>query len=132
LSPLFRRRILALSIPLVTWACVSLPPEPEFYPPPANCPPGDRTDWYLDAEAPKAKSIRWVQVSAADRDSACQAAMWEDGAALCAYTWGASGVVYATLPRWHYPTWLREHEECHTQGWRHDQRLARRAKKDPG
>lgn len=116
-----RRRLIAILIPLVT-ACAAQPPEPEYYDPPqaSTCPPGDRTDWYLDPTAPRADVVRWVVGAGRGPDSSiCY------GSLACAYVFERGdrhrnvGVIYASVPRWAAPEWLREHEECHTLGWRH-------------
>lgn len=125
MKPIARRRILALCIPLVT-ACVALPQEPEFYAPPlaSTCPPGDRTDWYFDPAAPKAEVVRWIVSASRGPDSStCY------GSTACAYVFRGEqnvGVIYASIPRWAAPEWLREHEDCHTIGWRHHIQEARR------
>jgi hypothetical protein len=116
MKPIIRRRILAVCVPLVT-ACVAFPRD-DFYAASPTCPPGDRTDWVFDSQVPRAEVVRWIVSSSRGPDqSQCY------GSTACAYVFQQDGrnvgVIYASIPRFAAPEWLREHEECHTKGWKH-------------
>lgn len=123
-----RRGLLAL---LVGFAALGLTRKadagPTFYPPPpaAECPPGDRTDWYFSPTWRRADRIEWIVLSSEALYEVCQA--WRESAAIggCAVTrpdydyGGNRGIVYALEPRERLPEWFVRHEECHTQGHLH-------------
>jgi hypothetical protein len=97
----------------------------KVYPPPVSCPPGDRLDW-RQTDSPKARDILWIRIPPEQLRSLCNPKGWEPPPGSTAYVTACAftqpdglGVVYALMPRDQYPQFLIEHEECHTQGWRH-------------